>query len=125
MRGFTGGYLEQAERIGWLWLGEGRGAEAGNEGDEVVVVVSEWAEKIIGALVLRIVRRDRTAYVRAWTTGLRYRRTGVGRELLEEGVRVAMGEKGCRNVVFDKAHASEYFPPFSPFPSLPLQIKDP
>lgn len=119
VRGLTGGYIEQAERIGWAWLGQdgsggatdGKG-EKDKLGDEVLVVVSEWGDKTIGALVLRIVKRERTAYVRAWTTRLRYRKKGIGRGLLEEGVRIVVEEKGCKNVVFDDDHASRYSPRF-------------
>lgn len=124
VRGLTGGYIEQAERIGWGWLGQSGGGggegegkvekkgEKEKEGDEVLVVVSDWGDKTIGALVLRIAKGERKAYVRAWTTGLRYRKKGIGRGLLEEGVRIVVEEKGCRDVVFDEGHASQFFPSF-------------
>ena len=125
VRGLTGGYLVHAEKIGWAWLGEGEDGDAGKgkkKGDEVVVVVSEWGEKIIGTVVLRLVKKERRAYVKAWTTGLKYRGKGIGRGLLEEGVRVA-AERGCRGVEFDDDHASKFwsFPFFSlSFPPPPF-----
>ncbi|KAI9865258.1 MAG: hypothetical protein M1824_003410 [Vezdaea acicularis] len=49
----------------------------------------------------------KTVLVRAWTVKMRYRGTGVGRALLEEGVKLA--RERCRSdvkVVFDKEHAN-------------------
>ncbi|KAL8928088.1 MAG: hypothetical protein Q9172_001075 [Xanthocarpia lactea] len=84
-----------------------RGAEARDV--ENVVVVSKWGEKeeIIGALVMRVLRKEKKAVVRAWTVKLRYRGKGVGRALLEEGVRVAK-EKGVGNVEFEREHANSH-----------------
>ncbi|KAI4096862.1 MAG: hypothetical protein LQ344_000662 [Seirophora lacunosa] len=65
---------------------------------ENVVVVTRWGgaddkdNNIIGALVMRVWRKERKALVRAWTVERRYRGHGVGRALLEEGVRVAKGK---------------------------------
>ena len=117
VRGATGGYLAAAEEIGWVWLDRGgRGDEAAEDegsksqakdpGDETVVLVTLWGEEVIGTVVLRILKREQRALVRAWTVGLRYRGKGVGRALLEEGVKTAAG-KGCGEVEFDKGHASE------------------
>ncbi|KAL8761973.1 MAG: hypothetical protein Q9184_001959 [Pyrenodesmia sp. 2 TL-2023] len=78
---------------------------------ENVVVVTKWGEdEIIGALVMRVLRKEQKAVVRAWTVKGRYRGHGVGRGLLEEGVRVAR-EKGCvgGGVEFDgAAHANSH-----------------
>ncbi|KAL8930987.1 MAG: hypothetical protein Q9208_000088 [Pyrenodesmia sp. 3 TL-2023] len=78
---------------------------------ENVVVVTKWGEdEIIGALVMRVLRKEKKAVVRAWTVKGRYRGHGVGRGLLEEGVRVAR-EKGCVDggVEFDRAgHANSH-----------------
>ncbi|KAL9010489.1 MAG: hypothetical protein Q9173_004588, partial [Seirophora scorigena] len=65
---------------------------------ENVVVVTRWGgaddkdNNIIGALVMRVWRKEGKALVRAWTVERRYRGHGVGRALLEEGVRVARGK---------------------------------
>ncbi|KAI4119432.1 MAG: hypothetical protein LQ345_000678 [Seirophora villosa] len=65
---------------------------------ENVVVVTRWGgaddkdNNIIGALVMRVWRKERKALVRAWTVERRYRGHGVGRALLEEGVRVVKGK---------------------------------
>lgn len=118
VRGATGGYLAAAEEIGWVWLDRGgRGDEAAEDegsksqakdpGDETVVLVTLWGEEVIGTVVLRILKREQRALVRAWTVGLRYRGKGVGRALLEEGVKTAAG-KGCGEVEFDQGHASEF-----------------
>lgn len=83
---------------------------------ENVVIITKWGgEEIIGALVMRVLRMEKKAVMRAWTVKGRYRGHGVGRGLLEEGVRVAR-EMGCGDGLdFDRAgHASE-FPPFSVF----------
>ncbi|KAL9575906.1 MAG: hypothetical protein Q9212_007577, partial [Teloschistes hypoglaucus] len=61
-----------------------------DNGAENVVVVTKWGEEeIIGALVMKVMKRERKAVLRAWTVKLRYRGREVGRGLLEEGVRVA------------------------------------
>ena len=77
---------------------------------ENMVIVSKWGEEeIIGALVVRVSRKEKKAVIRAWTVKLRYRGKGVGRGLLEECVRVAK-EKGGGRVEFEREHASEPFP---------------
>lgn len=91
-----------------------RGGGGGGGGDtkdvENVVVVSKWGEEeIIGAVVMRLLRKEKKAVIRAWTVKLKYRGKGVGRGLLEEGVRVACAERGCTKVEFERGHASEFF----------------
>ncbi|KAL8698437.1 MAG: hypothetical protein Q9201_006574 [Fulgogasparrea decipioides] len=79
-----------------------------DNGVENVVVVSKWGEEeIIGALVMRVLKKEKRAVVRAWTVKMRYRGVGVGKELLEEGVRCAKG-KGCVGVEFDGGHANSH-----------------
>lgn len=113
VRGATGGYLVAAEEIGWKWLEDGNPGEddggkgKGRSGDETVVLVTVWGEEIIGALAMRVLKREKRAVVRAWTVGLKFRGKGVGKALLEDGVRLAMTEKGCRGVEFDERHASK------------------
>ncbi|KAI4220792.1 MAG: hypothetical protein L6R36_007367 [Xanthoria steineri] len=75
---------------------------------ENMVIVSKWGEEeIIGALVVRVSRKEKKAVIRAWTVKLRYRGKGVGRGLLEECVRVAK-EKGCGRVEFEREHANSH-----------------
>ncbi|KAI4282815.1 MAG: hypothetical protein L6R38_002663 [Xanthoria sp. 2 TBL-2021] len=75
---------------------------------ENIVVVSKWGEEeIIGALVMRVSRKEKKAVIRAWTVKLRYRGKGVGRGLLEECVRVAK-ERGCGRVEFEREHANSH-----------------
>lgn len=101
VRAFTGVYLVRAEGVGWGWLeGERKG--------ESVVVVTVWGEQVIATVVLSVVESERKAWVRAWTTMLRYRGAGVGRGVLEEAVRVAVRGYGCREVEFGEDHASEF-----------------
>ena len=88
------------------WLNGSRKAGQG-KGDEPIVLVSMWGQEIIAALVLRVAKRERKGYVKAWTVDSAYRGNGVGIGLLEEGIRVAWG-KGARCVVFEGEHASGY-----------------
>lgn len=86
--------------------------EMENDDDDevvVVVVVTVWDERVIATVVLNVDRLQRKGMVRAWTTMLKYRGAGVGRGVLEEAVRVAVREYGCRKVEFGKDHASEFF----------------
>lgn len=110
VRGATGEYLVAAEKLGWKWLEVS--AEDEDEikmvkGDETVILITKWGEEIIAVVVVKVQKKEKKGLVRAWTTGLRYRGKGVGKDLLEQGVDVALG-KGCREVVFDKKHASEF-----------------
>lgn len=113
VRGATGGYLVAAEQIGWKWLEDGNsGDEDGGKGkgrgeDETIILVTAWGEEIIGALAMRVLKREKRALVRAWTVGLKYRGKGVGKSLLEDGVRLAMAGRGCRGVEFEEKHASK------------------
>ena len=75
--------------------------------DDPIVLVSRDGNDVVGALVLRVVKRERKAYVRAWTVDSEYRGRGVGTTLLQEGVKVAWG-KGARCMLFDTEHANSY-----------------
>lgn len=120
VRGATGGYLVEAEKIGWKWLEDGNSGEddggrgKGKGGEETIVLVTVWGEEIIGALAIRVLKREKRALVRAWTVGLKYRGKGVGKALLEEGVRLAMTGRGCKAVEFEEDHASKWISPCSP-----------
>ena len=89
------------------WLETPRKNGGHGKCEDPIVLVSRWGEEIIGALVLRVVKRERKGYVRAWTVEPSYRRKGIGSGLLEEAVRVAWG-KGARCVIFEEGHASKF-----------------
>ena len=113
-------YATLAERINWDWLGgytppstptgeRGSSLKRQSKCDDPVVLVSKRGEEVIGALVMKVVKRERKAYVRAWTMDSNCRGKGIGGGLLEEGVRVAWG-KGARAFEFEKGHASKFSP---------------
>ena len=116
----SGPYLTHAENINWNWLVEGSSSSAITsssdsggkkpKGEELVVLITKWGDEIIGALAMRLSKKERRAYIKAWTVKLRFRGKEIGRGLLEEAVRVAMGEKGCRGIEFEEEHASESSP---------------
>lgn len=134
VRYITRGYIFAAETINWNWLlesppsashsrsnsnssnnGHRRGSSSNghkrgrsNTTEEPVIVVTKWGEEIIGALVIRVSKRERKAYVRAWTVLRRYRGKGVGRSLLEEGVKRVMGKAAVKGVEFEEEHASMF-----------------
>ena len=115
VRVLSGPYLTHAENINWNWLVEGSSTAGSNndsntkknKGEELVVLVTKWGEEIIGALAMRISKRDRRAYIKAWTVKLRFRGKEIGRGLLEEASKIALAEKGCRGIEFEEEHASE------------------
>ncbi|CAK7225346.1 hypothetical protein SCUCBS95973_005832 [Sporothrix curviconia] len=107
------------------------------DAEEDIVIGAKYGDEIIGALVLRLVplvpptpeqgsaavstnsRKKKgsnatsTYYkgghgvVRAWTTILRYRRHGVGGDMLQEAIQVTRDRCGKdANVVFAEAHAN-------------------
>ena len=110
-------YATLAERINWDWLGgytppstptgeRSGGLKKQSKCDDPVVLVSKWGEDVIGALVMKVVKRERKAYVRAWTVDSSCRGKGIGGGLLEEGVRAAWG-KGARAFEVERGHASK------------------
>jgi len=125
IRWLTGGYLAAAEKINWDWLtdttspvsssasnhshtysnGHRRGRSATIE--EPMILVTKWGEEIIGALVIRVSKREKKGFVRAWTVARRYRGKGVGKALLEEGVKLVMGKAGFKGVEFEDEGACE------------------
>lgn len=109
IRYFTSGYVLLAESTDWLeWL---RDSETGN--DDLIIGV-RYGSDIIGTTVLRLLpgskkdkeRRGR-AVIRAWTTKLRYRRKGLGSDMLLEAIRIAESALGQDAVVeFAEDHAN-------------------
>ena len=71
-------------------------------------MVTKWDKEIIGALVIRVSKREKKGFVKAWTVARRYRGKGVGGDLLQEGVKLAMGKSGVKGVEFEEDGAREY-----------------
>ncbi|RFU32100.1 hypothetical protein B7463_g4240, partial [Scytalidium lignicola] len=103
IRGRTAGYIHLAEDFGWNF------ARNPDTEEEDIFIGSRYGEQLIGAALLRLERAGgssatpssrRKSYkggkgiIRAWTVRMRYRRAGVGTELLEEAVRVAREKCG-------------------------------
>jgi GNAT superfamily N-acetyltransferase len=116
VRGLTGGYIEEAERVAkWEWLfpsprstGTNAGSEGEGQGEEQEVLVTKFGERIIAAVVLRGVPAEKgkvKGAIRAWTVERRYRGKGVGVGLLEEAVEMCR-QKGWEGPVFDEEHAN-------------------
>lgn len=117
----TQDYSSRSAQINTVWLedpskalGEhgnghtsGNGMKKSSKGDEPIVIVSRWGEEVIGALVLRVTKRDRRGYVRAWTVDSSRRGKGLGIGLLQEGVRVAWS-KGARAMELESGHANSH-----------------
>jgi len=126
IRSFTSGYIRAAEAINWDWL------QQFESGEEDIIIGTRFGREIIGATVLRIERprpgssdsggakRHRArgslssfkgpggkGVIRAWTVRLRYRRRGVGGDMLAEAVRITRERCGKdAEVGFAKEHAN-------------------
>ena len=85
-------------------------------------MVTRFGDDIIGTLIFDEVRgpggkkkrKGREGICKGWTVRRRERGRGVGRALLEEGVRVLVGERGCEGMGWGIGHARElgFFLPF-------------
>ncbi|KAK3944934.1 hypothetical protein QBC46DRAFT_373648 [Diplogelasinospora grovesii] len=116
IRYFASGYLKAAEDLKWDWL-------LSEDGEvEDVVIGTRFGKDMIGALVLRLEpnpslagkKKNRSlslkggrGVIRAWTTKMRYRRKGVGADMLHETVRVTREKCGKdAEVGFAQEHAN-------------------
>ncbi|KAL9033172.1 MAG: hypothetical protein Q9180_006091 [Flavoplaca navasiana] len=75
--------------------------------ENMVIVSKRGEEEIVGALVVRMSRKEKKAVIRAWTVKSMYRGKGVGRGLMEECVKVAK-DRGCGRVEFETEHANSH-----------------
>ena len=129
VRYLTRGYIEEAESVGtWKWLDKGRD-ETDAIGNEDEIFLSKFGDVAIGALIMRGVKESTggsgsgncsprkrrqnssgknapiTGKVRGWAVKYRYRRKGVGTELLEEAVKLCQ-ERGWQGPEFADDHAN-------------------
>jgi ribosomal protein S18 acetylase RimI-like enzyme len=104
IRYFTGGYVLLAEETDWVaWL-----RRADGKGDDVVIG-ARFGGEIIGALVLHLEEgtsaplfkhhTEGKATIRAWTTRTKYRRRGLGSDMLREAVQLARKKLGDDAVI--------------------------
>lgn len=102
VRILTQNYLWRAEKINWEWLGDAD------------VIVTKFGDDLIGAAIVEWVSgesktRRKKAWrgeIRGWTVKMRYRKKGVGAQLLEEAVKESK-KKGAESLEFAEEHASE------------------
>ena len=115
VRGLTAGYIAKAESLNWKFA-------QNEDGDDDIIVGTRYGEDIIGALILRVERNGSYSpqrkkakggktggkgVVRAWTTKMRYRGTGIGTDLLETAVRITREKLGnSAEIGFAAEHAN-------------------
>lgn len=117
IRYLASGYVSLAERLRWGWL-------RADDGEEDTLLAARYNDEIIGSLVLRlepnpaalasprrkyrsVALRGGKGVIRAWTTSLRYRGKGVGKDLLYEAVRITKERCGRdAEVGFAQEHAN-------------------
>ena len=108
----TSAYIQTAENMDWhTWL-------KGPDGKDDIILGAQYGADIIAALVLRLPksRSGDKALIRAWTTKTRYRRRGLGGDMLREAVKVAKERRGRNcDVEFAKDHANSSMPLHSAF----------
>ena len=124
IRYVSSAYLKLAEDMNYDWI-------VGDEGEEDIVLGARYGKDIISALVLRLEPNASLAgkkktrsmtlkggkgVIRGWTTRLRYRKRGVGSDLLHEAIRITRERCGKdAEIGFAKEHANstmvlpEYF----------------
>ncbi|KAK3955451.1 acetyltransferase, partial [Pseudoneurospora amorphoporcata] len=134
IRYFTAGYLNLAESLSWDWLLNPDGTP---DMEEDIILGTHYGNELIGALVLRLepassprssspsssnkARKSHARHnsfsakslkggkgiIRAWTTKLRYRGRGVGKDMLVEAVRLTREKCGKEaEVGFAAEHAN-------------------
>lgn len=97
---YTSDYLNEAEKIG-----SEEGLQKYLEGPDREVIVARWGGVVIGVVALRFPSVEK-AEIWAWSVQIRYRDTGLGRDLLEKAVKVARRRNGADcEIGFAKDHA--------------------
>lgn len=113
VRGYTKDFITLAEDMNWSFA-------QNEEGEQDVFIGTRYGDNIIGAALLRLERNGNSGrkktksskvggkgLVRAWTTKMRYRGTGVGTGLLEEAVRITRERLGnSAEIGFAAEHAN-------------------
>ena len=113
VRSVTAGYITLAEDVSWNFV-------RNEDGGDDIIIGSRYGEDVIGALILRLERNCQSpskrkaksktggkGVVRAWTTKMRYRGTGIGTDLLQEAVRVTREKLGnSAEIGFAAEHAN-------------------
>lgn len=115
VRYYANGYLDLAEKTNWSWL------QRNENRDEDLIIGARYNDDLVGALVLQLkpavtnsrkknrhfTLRGGTGVIRAWTTELKSRGHGIGKDLLEEAVRITKEKCGKdAQVGFAKEHAN-------------------
>ncbi|KAH6954905.1 hypothetical protein DER45DRAFT_318225 [Fusarium avenaceum] len=109
IRYFTSSYIRIAEETDWLdWL-------KSNDVEDSIIG-ARFGEEIIGAVILRLNKSDNTALIRGWTTKSRYRRRGLGGDVLRESIKIAKRALGrdC-TIEFAADHANSHMPFYTIF----------
>lgn len=109
IRYFTSSYIRIAEETDWLdWL-------KSNDVEDSIIG-ARFGEEIIGAVILRLNKSDNTALIRGWTTKSRYRRRGLGGDVLRESIKIAKQALGRDCIVeFAADHANSHVPFYTIF----------
>ncbi|CEI40047.1 hypothetical protein FVEN_g2302 [Fusarium venenatum] len=113
IRYFTSAYIRIAEETNWLdWI------------KDDTIVGARFGDEIIGAVILRLDRTEKTAIIRGWTTRPRYRGRGLGGDVLNETVKIAkeLLGKDC-TVEFAPDHANSHMPLYNIFNG-PFQARE-
>jgi ribosomal protein S18 acetylase RimI-like enzyme len=130
VRGLTGGYLNEAEKLKWDFL------KNPDTGTDDLLIGTKFGDEVMAALVLRLEpspdsngsssskKRGSRAnnsgkggkgLIRAWTVRLRFQRKGVGTALLEEAVKITrekLGRDAEIGFVADHANSTMILPEF-------------
>jgi hypothetical protein len=117
IRFVTSKYIKLAEEVNWEWV-------VCEDGEPDTIIGAKFGDEMIGALVMRLEpgqptspagkKKGRAAtlkggkgVIRAWTTKLRYRRRGVGGDMLREAVRLTREKCGKdAEIFFTSRHAN-------------------
>ncbi|KAF4473049.1 gnat family [Fusarium albosuccineum] len=111
VRFYTSAYIRIAEDTDWLgWL-------KNSDGVEDTIIGARFGQDIIAAVILRLdgssgrKSSDKRALIRAWTTRTKYRRRGLGGDMLREAIKIVKQAQGQDSTVeFADDHANSKLP---------------